>query len=182
MQEKEDLRITKTREKLTHALSILAQKKSPEDITVTELCRQAGINRATFYKYYTVPADVGRESFERHIEDLLRQIHAATNEPLRDTMRFCCRRYQENYLLTKQIFPGFTISAESIQAFYVKLQDPGIFPVPERMYFIAGGTAAVVNHWLTETPDIPSDRIADQLTGMIQSMMAEAGPIKKPGR
>ena len=29
-----------------------------DKITVTELCEEAGINRATFYRHYSVPVDV----------------------------------------------------------------------------------------------------------------------------
>lgn len=48
--------------KLLHqALLILLQKKQLEKITVSELCRKAGVNRTTFYNYYTAPSDILRE-------------------------------------------------------------------------------------------------------------------------
>ena len=172
MQElKEDKRIAKTKNKLTRALSILSQNKSPERITVSELCKAAGVNRTTFYKYYTVPADVGRESFERHTSELMRKIRETPGETLYATMLYCCRTYQENYLLTKQIFPGFSLTVDAIQDFYMKLQDPQYFHSLEMMYFIAGGAAAVVNHWLTETPDVSAEEIAKKISSMISAVM-----------
>ena len=36
----------------------LLQQKDIEEITITELCREAGINRATFYRHYDAPADL----------------------------------------------------------------------------------------------------------------------------
>ena len=171
MQTAEDKRITKTRNKLTRALSILSQKKSPETITVSELCKAAGVNRTTFYKYYTVPSDVGKESFERHVAELMHTIRETPGETLYATMLFCCRKYRENYLLTRQVFPGFNLTLDSIQDFYMQLQDPQFFSSLEMMYFIAGGTAAVVNHWLTETTDVPAEDVASKISAMISAVM-----------
>ena len=53
MSEKEDLRVKRTKKALTDAFIRLLSRKSFEDITVNELCDEAGIRRATFYKHYT---------------------------------------------------------------------------------------------------------------------------------
>lgn len=53
MSGKEDLRVKRTKKALTEAFISLLSKKSFEDITVNELCDEAGIRRATFYKHYT---------------------------------------------------------------------------------------------------------------------------------
>ena len=176
---KEDKRIAKTKNKLTRALSILSQKKSPETITVSELCKAAGVNRATFYKYYTVPADVGRESFDRHTEALLRKMRENPGETLYATMLYCCREYRQNYLLTKQVFPGFSLSADAVQDMYMKLQSPENFSSPEVMFFIAGGAAAVIKRWLSDTPDTPAEEIAEKLTKMIGTVMNPQGPVRR---
>ena len=46
-----DLRIAKTKSRLTAALSVLAAQKPIDKITVSELCKEATVNRTTFYKY-----------------------------------------------------------------------------------------------------------------------------------
>ena len=53
MPEKEDLRVKRTKKALSEAFMRLMAEKSFEDITVNELCDEAGIRRATFYKHYT---------------------------------------------------------------------------------------------------------------------------------
>ncbi len=53
MSGKEDLRVKRTKRALTEAFMKLLTRKSFEDITVNELCDEAGIRRATFYKHYT---------------------------------------------------------------------------------------------------------------------------------
>ena len=47
-----DLRVQKTRLALTNALLQLMSQKRYEDITVNELCEQAMVRRATFYKHF----------------------------------------------------------------------------------------------------------------------------------
>lgn len=49
----EDKRITKTKKALHNALINLLQTKHFNDLTVSEICSVADVNRATFYKYYT---------------------------------------------------------------------------------------------------------------------------------
>lgn len=52
-----DARILRTRFALHEAITDLATNKSVSDITVSELAEKAGINRVTFYKHYTTPAE-----------------------------------------------------------------------------------------------------------------------------
>ncbi|MBQ9121331.1 MAG: TetR/AcrR family transcriptional regulator [Clostridia bacterium] len=56
--EKENQRIKLTKRLLREALLRLLEKKTIDKINITELCNEAGINRATFYRHYAVPADV----------------------------------------------------------------------------------------------------------------------------
>ena len=49
---KNDLRVIKTRESIRHAYLELLRDHSAKDITVTQLCRLARINRGTFYLHY----------------------------------------------------------------------------------------------------------------------------------
>ena len=47
-----DKRIIRTKKKLTNTLLTTLKTKKIKDITVLELCKDANINRTTFYKYY----------------------------------------------------------------------------------------------------------------------------------
>ena len=47
-----DIRILKTKNKLYKAFISLIDKERIKDITVLELCKEAKVNRTTFYKYY----------------------------------------------------------------------------------------------------------------------------------
>lgn len=53
-----DRRVQKTKRAITHALADLLQEKKLDDITITELCRVADINRKTFYMHFSSLEDV----------------------------------------------------------------------------------------------------------------------------
>lgn len=55
---KENQRIAISKRMLQESLLRLLQTKELSEIRITELCREAGINRTTFYKYYSTPQDV----------------------------------------------------------------------------------------------------------------------------
>lgn len=52
MANKEDLRIVKTKAALSSAFYEMLKTTKLEDMTVNELCDQAGVRRATFYKHF----------------------------------------------------------------------------------------------------------------------------------
>lgn len=50
---KEDMRTVRTKKALKKAMTILMLKESIETISVTDICKEAEINRVTFYTHYT---------------------------------------------------------------------------------------------------------------------------------
>lgn len=72
---KESQRVTITKRMLKEGLLRLLQDRELKSIRVNELCEESGVNRATFYRHYTVPQDVLLELEQ----DIARQIfpHAA---------------------------------------------------------------------------------------------------------
>ena len=67
---KEDQRITLTKRLLCEGLLRLIEKKELDKISVTELCAESGINRATFYRHYFLPRDILFEMQLNFISDL----------------------------------------------------------------------------------------------------------------
>ena len=58
MAQKENQRITLTKKLLQEGLLRLLEVKTLDNISVTELCRESGINRATFYNHYSSPQEL----------------------------------------------------------------------------------------------------------------------------
>jgi len=55
---KENMRVTVSKRMLKEGILRLLEKKSISKISITCLCEEAGVNRATFYRYYQIPEDV----------------------------------------------------------------------------------------------------------------------------
>lgn len=73
MAQKENQRIALTKKLLQEGLLRLLEVKTLDKISVTELCRESGINRATFYNHYNSPQDL-LTSIETKMTAELRQI------------------------------------------------------------------------------------------------------------
>ena len=58
LMQRSNRRVLLTKMLLKEALLKLLQSKSIETINVSELCREADVNRATFYRHYNTPNDV----------------------------------------------------------------------------------------------------------------------------
>ena len=52
MANKVDVRIVKSKESLMSALIGLMGKKKLEELTISEICQEADVNRNTFYSHY----------------------------------------------------------------------------------------------------------------------------------
>ncbi|WP_456276258.1 TetR/AcrR family transcriptional regulator [Bacillus sp. AK128] len=78
---KNDLRVLKTKNSIHLALTNLLKKKPLTRIKITELCKEANINRGTFYFHYQEVGDVFKEFFEEIMLDLKESYH----EPYRHT-------------------------------------------------------------------------------------------------
>lgn len=91
MAQKENQRIALTKKLLQEGLLRLLEVKTLDKISVTELCRESGINRATFYNHYTSPQDLLTDVEKR----MTAELQKALNEPrsamdaLRETEAVC---------------------------------------------------------------------------------------------
>ena len=63
-------RVMLTKRLLQEALIRLLKRKPLEKINITELCEEAGINRATFYRHYTLPGEVLYEMETMFVESI----------------------------------------------------------------------------------------------------------------
>lgn len=64
------IRETDTRDKLKNALTILLNEKSLNDISVSELTKEASINRGTFYLHYDDKMNLVDNLVEEIFEEL----------------------------------------------------------------------------------------------------------------
>ena len=67
---KEDRRVRYTKQAIRDGFLRLLAEKPIEKISVTEICREADINRGTFYAHYSDPYELKR-SLEDQLSDTL---------------------------------------------------------------------------------------------------------------
>ncbi|NHM14998.1 hypothetical protein GMI68_09580 [Eggerthellaceae bacterium zg-886] len=67
---REDRRVRRTKQALRSSLVRLMRNKSLSDITTSELCRTADLNRNTFYAHYKSPMDVFEEIADEYFETI----------------------------------------------------------------------------------------------------------------
>ncbi|MEH7613978.1 TetR/AcrR family transcriptional regulator, partial [Gottfriedia acidiceleris] len=60
---------------IIEAFLLLLQEKNLNKITVTDICKEADVNRGTFYSYYNDPFDLMRSIEEEMIEKMMSTIN-----------------------------------------------------------------------------------------------------------
>ncbi|MBR6801341.1 MAG: TetR/AcrR family transcriptional regulator C-terminal domain-containing protein [Eubacteriaceae bacterium] len=170
---KEDQRIVLTKRLLADALTELLKHKDLDKINVTELCRKAGINRATFYRHYETVSDIMDEMQDR----LVREIRLMSNEPknsgeVRDAIKKIASHLYEQRELVRLILKNNADEkmAMLFNEIYKKImEDKDLLNInfsasPKDIKFIAtfiaGGTYAMLKEWImSDEPEHP-DRIS----------------------
>lgn len=97
MAQKENQRIALTKKLLQEGLLRLLTVKTLDNISVTELCRESGINRATFYNHYSSPQDLLND-IEDRLATQLQQIiiNMKTAEDATNLMGRVCEFFKDN--------------------------------------------------------------------------------------
>ena len=157
MTKSEDKRIRATKDALETALLQLLQDKRLSSISVTELCKAAGINRNTFYCHYSYPAEVAKafenRVFEKIKEELSR--NDKTDHALITIIQFLAANKDISAVLSSANYDS-TFFEDFFQYCYdctlLKLTDEhtvlNLTKQKMAIHFLVSGSAAVVRVWL----------------------------------
>lgn len=174
-------RVALTRRMVTEAMLRLAAKKEPDQITVAELCREAGINRATFYRHYQIPRDV------------LAQLQKEMFYELRDSMTMPSRP-EEIYPTLLQLCTYMRDHADTLQILIRSNSDTDFVMFVNEVYtdcwksfasipmlrkldqedirflilYSAGGSYFVLRHWMLDNIQKSPQQMADYLCGLLR--------------
>lgn len=159
---------------IMEALDQLLEENDLEDITITEICKKAGVARVTFYKYYHTIYDVINASVEAGIKKAIEQL---SNINPQDNI--------QNVIT--DIIAGIAASPTSLQRqinanthgvvldYFVHAinrlsQADTVFSKKlnqAEVLFIAGGMFSIITHWfkndLQESPRSVAAMITDVL-------------------
>ncbi len=170
-----------TAAKMNLALISLLKNKPFEYITVSELCKTAGVNRSTFYLHYETIGDLLGET-TRYLLDGFRTYFSDETVNISDCsldeLFFICERYLTPYLSyvkeNKEIFSTVLshMGVFEFEKVYNRLFENIFSPILERfdylendkryvMAYYLNGITAIVNEWLKSGCDKPIDEVSD---------------------
>ena len=175
-----------TKSKLKAALIELCQETGYYNVTVLDICRQAGMYRSTFYRYYDTKDEVLREIEHEYIEAVrgltptLWSIHAdASSEDMaqyRRELTADMEYHREHQAVCKFLLSPagdltfYRMMVESIgQYIKMNLQKYGTKDAKTMEYltsFFAAGFVSTIEKWL-KSDDCPPSEIAEFLLNMI---------------
>lgn len=158
--------------KMNTALISLLEKKEFAYITISEICRVAGVNRSTFYLHYETMGDLLEETTRYLLEDFrscfsideqaismrfqdeeLSKLNFITDEYLHPYLRYM-RNHRRVFVITLSNAAQFEVE-KIYQRLYKYVFDPILerFHYPEAyrpyvMRFYLNGVNAIVTEWL----------------------------------
>ncbi|MBQ7906896.1 MAG: TetR/AcrR family transcriptional regulator [Clostridia bacterium] len=167
---KAESKFNNTAAKMNGALFRLIDRKDFEDITVSEVCKEAGVNRSTFYAHYDNTYDLLKETRDNFVSSCLSQYSEKELESDIRDMRveeFVSERYILPYLKfvkeNKRFFKIFISNAKDFDTddlydlllerlWIPSCQKRGINDKTLITYmskFYLNGLTAIVNQWIS---------------------------------
>ena len=162
-------KILKTKQALLDALCRLAETSPIEEITVTQLCQEAGINRTTFYRYYSIPMDVIIQKAEELMEKAFSSEHLP-NDNVYEYILYLCKTYYEN----RKLIGIYTDASGDLFKMQYELllrhSDKLHFLADPVNNFIAGGVASTMMTWIIQGCMSPPEEVARYLFDCISKL------------
>lgn len=174
-----------TRQSLRNALMDLCEKKSYYDITIWDICNQAGTYRSTFYRYYDSKDEVLREIEREYIsgtQNLIDTIRDFSSDASEEQLRKYLEELTEDmkFHLEHERICRFLLSPAGDIAFRQQMQNSldstvraslkkkgQLSPSSDyRINFFAAGFISTISLWLER-----KDRTPEQIAELLLDMM-----------
>ena len=177
---KENQRVKITKRLLLEALIELLKTTPLEKIKIVTLCEKAGINRTTFYRYYSLPKDILdelRTYMLREIGSLVSDNIPAGN--LKADLVSICKYCYEHRELLVILFDNRTDDdfIRLLNKFYLQrfpkylsaMQSQGISSSELKLtsYYYAGGFFYLLRQWIKDDMKITPEAMAELIFSLI---------------
>lgn len=175
-----DRRVQKTRKAIQKAyLSLLMEKRS-EKISVSEITREADIDRKTFYLHYGSIQDVIREYSEQKTKAILQQLAVRSFFTLHFDRKIFSKEATA-LILTNIDFLKVLAESPDLDFFWDTAQETTVKTLTEiyarhsrlpesslriQVSYFVGGAGAVLKDWLLHRIDCSLEEMADQVSGI----------------
>lgn len=177
---------------MDEALLILLEKKELDYITVNEICKQAGVNRSTFYLHYESTNDL----LEECIENMNKNFFNSFAETYKDALNKIKSGGLEelNFITPKYLVPYLNYVKENTKIYKVAISKPHLMksyekfeqlyesiinPILDRfnldnnkrkyvVNFYMKGIEAIINEWIKNDCKDDIDLIVNLLMALIK--------------
>ena len=158
---------------ISRALIDLMLEKPFASVSVSELCRAAGVSRPTFYSLFSSMENVVLFTLQEKTCQLPRETGGSSLEQL-------CRCYSR-YISSNRALLKLLVENGVGYLLYNSIYDSLIYcpdclrgPEPRRQYaahFIAGGITGVVRQYCSSEPPAPPETLYDILTELLSGRL-----------
>lgn len=171
----EDKRIRRTKKLLRQALCELMKQKPFKNITVSDIVRQADINRGTFYAYYQDVYDL-REKVENEMTNSLKQIIQSTlpeiqGNSMKTSIKKSVEYLEENRELAYVLLKDGNLEHKMtiVLAECCKKQISNYTENDEwEVCFVATGCLGIMKHWMMQTEDIDKESVINKIDSILR--------------
>lgn len=156
-----DIRIQRTKIKITDTLEVMLKTKELKNITVLELCQEANINRTTFYKYYNDIDDLVNKIEVELISEIEKEIESINrNYLLTYTSKLLERVSKDNSIIRALISSNgdhkflrlilSKVKKQSIEEWQKLLKKADENDLNNIYNFIIDGSIGIINSWINK--------------------------------
>ncbi len=175
---KTDARVRYTRKVITDSFVKLLLTKPIKRITVTEICEEAEINRATFYKHYKDPYDLYDQLQEQIFLEYKEMIDSFLVEGVEDSfrqmlsvMKIVNERYGTIFHQQGEDTLMHRLSQYSFEHFSKTIIQANSHTLTEEegnlcYCYVSGGTASVIDYWMSNGAKQSIDEIVQVIMGL----------------
>ena len=174
-----DVRIVKTKERLKRALLDLLESRGLDEISISEVCDRAGVNRNTFYSHYQSVKALLEEVEAQFLEELINAINISTDSisSVQGLMGLILSKVKENSDMCTLLFSdhGDRNFLRSILLYFLpnaisnwkdglELSDRDARLL---FFFISGGAVSIIEEWIRGGFDWNEEELVSKLDSMI---------------
>lgn len=172
-----DRRIKYTKKIIKDTFLKLLAEKDINKITVSEICKIADINRATFYRYYLDVYDLLDKIQEEFVNELKNAVNTTDNLNIQSFTQNMLNIFLENKELAKLLFNttnNVFLLNDILEVAYEKCKKRWLEDLPNlsehdieyATVFIFNGALGIVNYWIKNDFDKDVNEISEIINNL----------------
>lgn len=180
-------RVLMTKKLIKNSLIEILENKGLQNVTVTEICANAQINRSTFYAYYSSPYDLMTSIKKDIIDDTQRLLEDCPGLPPRKRLEILLERHldylsshlKEFMAFSSDIGEDFSLPAETMEIIltpYLNTILPDKYDERQKeaiKIFCIFGTIGIVKNWVRDPEGVSTKTLSTRILAMIDDLVRD---------